>query len=142
MKRVFLLLCIFLSFILSGCFFINDPEKNTEGSTEPSEEIATVKILNNSQFDIDLYSEPERDITSFLGTVKKNDSLIISDKESVSGAVYYVVYHIDIGIDLPWYNNDSSVLFSKIIYASKVSILVGFAIFSSIVLLFTGDANI
>ena len=112
MKRVFLVFCLFISFILTGCFFINEPEKNPEGGNEPSEETTNVKILNNSQFDIDLYSEPERDSCFYLGTVKKNESITIPAKETVAGSVYYVIYHIDICIDIPWYNIDSYILAS------------------------------
>ena len=97
---------------MTGCFFFNEPEKNPEGGNEPSEETTNVTILNNSQFDIDLYSEPERDIGFYLGTVKKNESITIPAKETVAGAVYYVIYHIDICIDIPWYNIDSYILAS------------------------------
>lgn len=114
MKRVFLVFCLFISFILTGCFIINNPEQNPESGETPSEQTTNVKIFNNSHFDIDLYSEPEREIGFYLGTVKKNESITIPAKENVAGSVYYVIFHIDIGIDLPWYNNDSYILASPV----------------------------
>lgn len=118
MKKIYFIFNLSLIFFLAGCFIFpgssdkSNEENNNPDSVDVEKENTIVRILNNSHFDIDLYSEPERDISYYLGSVKKNESLSLPANESVAGTVYYIIYHIDIGIDLPWYNKDSFVLVS------------------------------
>lgn len=117
MKRLYLILIV-LSVFFTSCVFINNNSNNSgkkdddKDNPEEKKEETSIKILNNSQFDIDLYSEPDREIGYFLGKVEKNSSLVLPAKESVAGTVYYLIYHIDIGVDLPWYNKESYIVAS------------------------------
>lgn len=115
MKRIFFAICIFLSFVSVSCINIQDNNTSKQGGDNtPSkdEDKTSVRIVNNSQFNIDFYSEPDREIGFYLGTIEKGLSKDIPAKETVGGSVYYITYHIDLGVDVPWYNNDSYIVAS------------------------------
>ncbi len=104
--------CLFvLSFLFTSCIFISkSKEAEKENQSQEQNEIENssnntfVNIINDSDFTICLYSDPTR--THPEGAVSRSENIKLSCKPSTTGTVFYITYYIDIGVPIPWYDNN------------------------------------
>ncbi len=104
--------CLFvLSFLFTSCIFgpnSKEPENKdqNQGQNETNDSLNNtfVNITNDSDFSICLFSDPSR--THQEGALSRGENIKLSCKPSTTGTVFYITYYIDIGVPIPWYDNN------------------------------------
>lgn len=106
---------------ITSCCIINNKQTNTneqnqeqqqqnkdQNTDDDSSNDSLVTIINNSDFTVNLYSNPAR--TNLKGTILSGDASNISFKPSFEETVFYITYRINIGVEIPWDDNDSYIV--------------------------------
>ena len=130
MKRLGILLLLPL-FLFIGCpdtSSIDTPEnvnqkdddKQTESTKTPSDSEkeqtdseqnkAYVSLQNDSQFRVEVYTDSLRE--NKLCSLNQTESYKTEAEVSVAGAVYYLTYFVNVGVEIPWYNTNSYIVAS------------------------------
>ena len=81
-----------------------DPQPTSVTEAEASKE-AFVLFRNDGQFAVDLYSDALR--MHYIASISSGGTYTMQAAPSVGGSVWYLVHHVDVGVDIPWYNNES-----------------------------------
>ena len=88
-----------------------DENKDTpENSKEDDEVYKVLNIYNQSEYEVEIYSEASR--SSCITKIKSNDNYSYSFGETTDEIVLYLKYIINIGADIPWYSNDSFIAYA------------------------------
>lgn len=107
---------IFLTMLLlTSCIFhtggkSKEPSGNTTDDTKTDETVSSVILHNDSIFTTKIFKDSLREIE--ICTLKAGESKTVSpDSVSAQGeVVYYVTYYVDVGIEVPWYSNESFII--------------------------------
>ena len=81
-------------------------DKKTDEPGEQPEQKAFVKLQNNSQFKVNVYSDSFRE--DLLCTIEKSSSIDVEATEADGENIYYLTYLVDIGAEVPWGDNDDN----------------------------------
>lgn len=107
---------IFLTMLLlTSCIFhtggkSKEPSGNTSDDTKTDKTVSSVVLHNDSIFTTKIFKDSLREIE--ICTLKAGESKTVSpDSVSAKGeVVYYVTYYVDVGIEVPWYSNESFII--------------------------------
>ncbi len=107
---IFLTLFFFTSCIIdTGGKGKKQREENTDDN-QTEEELSSVVLQNDSIFTTKIFDDSLRE--NQVCILKSGESKTISTNSiSVSGeSVFYITYYVDLGIDIPWYANESYIV--------------------------------
>lgn len=88
----------------------NKPGGNTTDDTKSDDKVSSVVLHNDSIFTTTIFKDSLREIE--ICSLKAGESKTVTpDSVSAKGeVVYYVTYYVDVGIEVPWYSNESYIV--------------------------------
>lgn len=115
MIKKYVLLIFLIIFTLVSCNNGSvDSSNNSESEKTDDIEndfISSVILKNDSDFTVAVFNDSLRE--NKIGSIKAGETLVVKSGSENAEYVYYITYNIDVGIEIPWFSNDSFVIATK-----------------------------
>ena len=115
MIKKYVLLLFLIIFTLVSCNNGSvDSSNNSESEKTDDIEndfISSVILKNDSDFTVAVFNDSLRE--NKIGSIKAGETLVVKSGSENAEYVYYITYNIDVGIEIPWFSNDSFVIATK-----------------------------
>ena len=115
MIKKYALLIFLVIFTLVSCNngSVNSSNNSNSEKTDDIENnfISSVILKNDSDFTVAVFNDSLRE--NEIGSIKAGETLFVESVSENEEAVYYITYYVDVGIDIPWFSNDSFVIATK-----------------------------
>ena len=102
-------------FTLTSCIIntggkSNKQNKNNTDDNQTEEELSSVVLQNDSIFTTKVFDDSLRE--NQVCVLRAGESKTISPNSiSVNGeSIFYITYYVDLGIEIPWYANESYIV--------------------------------